>query len=368
VIILQTAHKPYKLLLSLLAAILILCSVSASVYAVNEETVTPEPTETVTTPAASDTVGWVTPENHPPRYYDTYGLLTVIAAQDIEDMLDEISERLKFDVVIMVLPTVGQWDYREHEYALELFESMGYGYINGTESMYQYELNGCVLLLAMDTRGYGFGYFGSDGIGVFEGENEYALDDYYLPYLKEDNYYKAFVNYAQAVEGMVVSARQKYDVNGNGFIDSDDLAELQAQRDKEYEEWLEQQRIIEEEARKQQEEQQRIQNEADYRTNKKTAAFIGVVTGFVIALIAALSFRRQLISVKPQNTATGYIPHDGIHFSRSDEIFLRRSVSRVRIQSDYDGGGGSRGGGSFGGGGGFTSSGGHSGGGHSGRF
>jgi len=362
-------YEVMKRLLAFFAAILILCSAAASVSAVNEETVTPDPAYTETTPPASGSAGWVTSENHPPRYYDTYGLLTVIAAQDIEDMLDEISERLKFDVVIMVLPTVGQWDYREHEYALELFESMGYGYINGTESMYQYELNGCVLLLAMDTRGYGFGYYGSDGIGVFAGENEYALDDYYLPYLKEDNYYKAFVNYAQAVEGMVVSARLKYDVNGNGFIDSNDLADLQAQRDKEYEEWLQQQRIIEEEYRKQQEEQQRIQNEADYRSAIKVAVFIGVLTGFVIALIVSISFRRQLISVKPQNTATGYIPHDGIHFTRSDEIFLRRSVSRVRIQSDYDGGGSRGGGGSFGGGGGgFTSSGGHSGGGHSGRF
>ena len=74
--------------------------------------------------------------------------------------------------------------------------------------------------------------------------------------------------------------------------------------------------------------------------------------GCLIALIVVLVMLSQLKSVKPKRGAAEYTKADGMRMTRSSDLFLYRTVSRIRRETDSSGshgGGGYRGGSSGGG-------------------
>ncbi|MBP7177150.1 MAG: TPM domain-containing protein [Thermoclostridium sp.] len=242
-----------------------------------------------------------------PRYIDDIGLLTSEQAAMLTAKLDEISERNQFDTVVAVVPML---DYREARlYAADFFEQNGFGYGS--------DIDGAILLLAMEDRDFGFASFGY-GLNVFTSYGQDYLDTRFLPYLKEDRYYEAFMAYADAVDDFIAKAASgaPYD-EGNIPKDPDEVRR--------------------------------------YR-------FIGGAIALALALIIAFAvtgaWRGQLISVRKENLAHVYFREGSMVLTDQRDIFLHRHVQKVRRESSSSGGGG----------GSFRSSSGRSATGHSGKF
>lgn len=200
-------------------------------------------------------------------------------------------------------------DYREARlYAADFFEQNGFGYGN--------DIDGAILLLAMEDRDFGFASFGY-GLDVFTPYGQDYLDSLFLPYLKEDQYYEAFMSYADAVDDFIAKA------NSGTPYDKGNIPKNP------------------EEVRK-------------YR-------FIGGAIALALALIIAFSvtgvWRGQLISVRKENLANVYFREGSMALTDQRDIFLHRHVQKVKRETSSSGGGGS-----------FSSSSGRSATGHSGKF
>ena len=245
-----------------------------------------------------------------PRFYDEEGLLTSEQASVLTAKLDEISERQRFDVVVVV---VYELDHREARlFAADFLEESGYGFGE--------ELDSAILLLAVKDRDFGFASFGY-GLEVFTTAGQDYLDKLFLPYLREDDYYNAFMAFADGVDDFLTQAKESVP------YDSGNIPMLDSER-------------------------------ARHRRN---TIIWSLVIGLVIALIVNSRLKRQLKSVKADNLAQAYIRPGSLSLRASYDTFLHSSVSRVERSSDSDSGGG-------GGGSSFSSSSGRSATGHSGKY
>jgi len=243
-----------------------------------------------------------------PRYIDEVGLISSEQARNLTAKLDEISERNQFDTVVVVVPSL---DYREARlYAADFFEQSGFGYGNN--------IDGAILLLAMEDRDFGFASFGY-GLEVFTSYGQDYLDQLVLPYLKEDRYYEAFIAYADAVDDFVAKA-----VAGTPY----DKGSIPKNAD-------------------------------EVRKSRLIWGAISLVLALVIALTVTGVWRGQLTSVKKENLATAYFREGSMVLTDQRDIFLHRHVRKVkRESSSSNSGGGST----------FKSSSGRSTTGHSGKF
>ena len=243
-----------------------------------------------------------------PRFIDEEGLLTAEQAATLTAKLDEISERHQFDTVIAVVPAL---DYREARlYAADFFEQNGFGYGK--------DIDGAILLLAMENRDFGFASFGY-GFEVFTPAGQEHLDKQFLPYLKKNQYFEAFMAYAEAVDDFLIKAESGVPYDQGNIPKS-------ASEIKKY-------RLI--------------------------GAAAALVLALLIAFVVTAVWRGQLTSVRKENFANEYVRRDSMVLRGQRDIFLHRSVKKVRRadNNSRSGGGGS-----------FRSSSGRSATGHSGKF
>lgn len=242
-----------------------------------------------------------------PRFIDDVGLLSSEQAQSLTAKLDEISERNQFDTVVVVVPSL---DSREARlYAADFFEQYGFGYGN--------DIDGAILLLAMEDRDFGFASFGY-GLEVFTSYGQDYLDQLVLPYLKEDRYYEAFIAYADAVDDFVAKA-----VAGTPY----DKGSIPKNAD-------------------------------EVRKSRLIWGAISLVLALVIAFTVTGVWRGQLTSVRKDDLATVYFREGSMVLTDQKDIFLHRRVQKVKRESSSSSGGGSS----------FKSSSGRSTTGHSGKF
>lgn len=138
-----------------------------------------------------------------PRYYDTTKqLLTPQQENNLKEKLDEISERHRFDTVIVVVYRLESEEARID--AADFFERNGFGF--GKYS------DGAVLLLATKDRDFGFAAFGF-GTYAFTPAGQGYLDKIFLPYLGGNQYYKAFMSYADAIDDFLTRAEADHPYN-----------------------------------------------------------------------------------------------------------------------------------------------------------
>ena len=76
------------------------------------------------------------------------------------------------------------------------------------------------------------------------------------------------------------------------------------------------------------------------------------VIGLIIGLVTTLLMKRSMKTARPQKMAMNYIRPGSFHLTRQQDIYLYRTRTRVRVQSNNSSRGGGRSGGSRGGGGG----------------
>ena len=233
--------------------------------------------------------------NSSPRLIDEENLLTDAQATELTRLLDEVSTRQNFDVVVAITNTMSRAN--PELYAADFYEDHGFGFGEN--------LDGIILMIALEpertfaiaTTGYGEYAFTHAGM-IF-------LEDLFLPYLRNDRFLEAFTAYANGVDDFVTRARA-----GERF------------------------------------ETANIPLTPHQRTNARIGA---AVVSVVIALIAAGSivamWTRQLKSVKKRNLACDYVRKGSFALTMQRDIFLFRNIRRVARQQNNNSG---RGGGSFG--------------------
>ena len=92
-----------------------------------------------------------------------------------------------------------------------------------------------------------------------------------------------------------------------------------------------------------------------YFTNDEGSALgVSIVAGIIGGLVAAAIGIGIVISrykFHSKTSATNYVRHGGVNMYRKNDIYLRETVTRTKIESSSGGGHGSSGGHSMGGGG-----------------
>jgi uncharacterized membrane protein YgcG/DNA-directed RNA polymerase subunit RPC12/RpoP len=257
-----------------------------------------------------------------PRFVDDMDLLTNSEEKSLLEKLDKISEKYDCDVAIADIwslddPIEGT-DYRgvpagygAQDYADAWLWEGGFGIGEGRDAI--------VLLLALEDRDYAISTYGFGITAVTEAGLDYMENDM-LPYLRKDDYNRAFQAFADDAAKYLEMAR-----NGKPF----DYGNLPADP------------FI-----------------------RFTVHLMATFFALIVALIVVLSWRRKMKSVKPSAYAREYVRRGSFHVVRQHERFMYKNVSSVKIETSSSSGSSSHSSGSKT----HTSSGGRSHGGRSGKF
>ncbi len=220
------------------------------------------------------------------RLVDGASLLDESERQYVSETLDEISERLNFDIVIVTANSIGSKSPRE--YADDFYDGNGYGF--GEEH------DGVLLLVSMEERdwyistcGFGITAFTDAGIEFLGEETSY--------YLSEQMYMDAFITYAEYCENFVTQARtgEPYDSGNMPKLPFDPMWTL----------------------------------------------FLCLAAAFVVALIVTGVMKSKLKSVRSQTRAEEYVRQGSLNVTNSAEFFLYRTVSRRPRPKESSSSGGS---------------------------
>ena len=233
---------------------------------------------------ASLTVAYA--ESALPRLVDEADLLYDYEEEELLALLDEISERQQFDVVVVTVDSLD--GYSAQAYADDFYDYNGYGYGSNYD--------GALLLLAMDNREW---YISTYGYGIT------ALTDYGVEYigaqmlshLSGGYYYDAFVIFAERCDDFVTQAK-----SGEPFD---------------------------------------VHNAPKGKFTFFKNLLVALLIGLVVGLIAVLVMKAQLKSVSFKANANTYEKQGSMQVTGAHELFLYRNVSRVKKAENNSSGGSS---------------------------
>lgn len=211
------------------------------------------------------------------RLVDDADLLSVSEEEYITSRLDEVSENLQFDIVIVTVDDTGS--YSMQEYADDYYDYNGYGYGSGYD--------GVLLLVNMydrdwyvSTCGYGITAITDDGLDY--------MSEQFVPYLSNGEYEEAFDVFIDECEFLVTQAY------GGTPYDTDSFS-----------------------------------NDIDW-IFLPTGIAAGVVIAFIIVGIGASSLK----SVRSQPMANDYIVPGSMQITHKRDLFLYSHVNKVRKESN----------------------------------
>lgn len=220
-----------------------------------------------------------------PRMKDGADLLDAEQEAQLEEKLDEVSEKQQCDVVIV---TTDSLEGKTAEaYADDYFDENGYGIGS--------DYSGILFLISMDERKWAISTYGYGTIAFTDDGQEYIMDKC-LSYLSDGKYYEAFSKFTDLCEKFLEEAREgtPYD-KGNMPFAFPPLVTI----------------------------------------------LLAVLIGAVIALLITWSMKMQLKPVVRQNGAKAYEKSGSLKLTNSREIFLYSHVSRQKIEKHESSGGSS---------------------------
>lgn len=145
-----------------------------------------------------------------PLVVDEADLMSDYEEQQLTATLEEISERLQFDVVAVTVDSTG--GKSTMEFADDFYDYNGYG--QGVNH------DGVILVINMDEREY---WISTTGYGI-TAITDYSIEmigDSVVPYMKDGDYYGAYTEYADIVDELVTSAKNgsiyDWDNKYNGY-------------------------------------------------------------------------------------------------------------------------------------------------------
>ena len=218
------------------------------------------------------------------RLSDSAGLLDDGQRENILSALDEISVRQKFDVVIVTLESLGDYD-SAMECADDYYDYGGFGY--GADH------DGVLLLISMEERDYWISTCGY-GIKAFTDRNIDYLKEQIQPYLSSGDYYEAFNEFISWTDIYVDDAR-----NGTSSYDDSDIPLSPL--------WF----------------------------------VIAFIVGMIISGITVAGMKGRLRSVRPKFRADSYVRDGSLRVASSRDMFLYSSVSRTAKPEPESSSGGS---------------------------
>ncbi len=211
------------------------------------------------------------------RLVDEADILSDSEEETLRNKLDEISERVKCDVVVV---TVDSLDGKTAQaYADDYFDYNGYGYGSNHD--------GALLLMAKNDRKWAISTCGY-GITALTDRKLENMADEFTPYLSKKKYNQAFNIYANMCDQYISQARNTKTTNGK----------------------------------------------EPYNVGKSLLISLGV--GVVIAIIAVMAMASQLKSVKLQQSAVNYIKQGSLRVNQRHDVFLYRNVTQERKPDDDD--------------------------------
>lgn len=207
------------------------------------------------------------------RIADMADLLSDSEESDLSDILDEISERQRVDIVVV---TVDSMEGETAEaYADDFYDYNGYGFGNARD--------GILLLISMEERDWCISTRGYGITAVTDAGLEY-ISEIIMTDLSAGDYAAAFTSFAELCDDFITQAKsgEPYDVDNLpkepfGFIGS------------------------------------------------FAAAFL---TAFVISLIVTGVMKGQLKTVHSQSAADNYIKQGSLQLTKKNDLFLYRHVER----------------------------------------
>lgn len=217
------------------------------------------------------------------RLVDQAGLLTSAEAQKVEAALDDYSQRLQVDLVVI---TVDSLDGRQpRDFADDYFDEHGYGENH----------DGILLMLAMDSRDWWISTCGFGITALTDAGLEY-LSAQFLPSLKSGDYAEAFLTFATLCADFVERAQAGEPVDvGNLPKDPPSLL------------WI--------------------------------PGALGI--GALVALVTVGAMAGKNRSVRSQAAANSYVVPGSMQLRENRDLFLYAHTSRTARPRDT-GGGGSR--------------------------
>lgn len=211
---------------------------------------------------------------------DNADLLTHTEENELSEKLQDISDELQFDVVVVTTNSTGS--KTATEYADDYFDYNGYG--RGSNN------DGALFLVDMGDRKWAIS---TSGYGI-EAIVDSALDDMeeeIVPYLKSGDYDGAFNEFADLTYDIVNDAK-----NGKSYSNST----------------------------------------TSTTKNLGTNLIVAFSIGAGISLIIILVYRSKLKPVKFQKEAKEYIVPGSFNLRRSDDVFLYFNITKVPIPKNND--------------------------------
>ena len=219
-----------------------------------------------------------------PRMVDDADILDASQEKALEEKLGEISEHYQCDVVIVTEDSLG--GTQPTPYADDYYDYNGYGYGK--------DRDGILLLVAMDERKWAISTCGY-GIEAFTDAGQEYMVEQFKPYLSDGEYEEAFTCFADLCNDFLRQASEgkPYD---RGNMPKRKISPL----------WI--------------------------------LAAIGI--GFIISLLVTGVMKGQQKTVRSQPAADNYVKPGSFQLRRERDVFLYRTVSRVK-KPEQDSSGGS---------------------------
>ncbi len=252
-----------------------------------------------------------------PRVTDHSGLLTVDERQELSDLLDEISEKHKMDIIVLTSDSTGGKDVSD--YCDEYYEEIGY------------DEDGILFFICLPTRDWYISTSGRAMTAITNYDVDYIAEAA-LDLLSDGDYYEAFRAFAGMCDEVLAeghTADTYYEDHYSGYSDYDNYHYVKP------------------------------------AFNWQKTLVICLLIGFFVGWIIAASMKSKLRSVYSQTKASNYVREGSFELTDKKDIFLYANVTKVPIPrpDDRDGRTHTGGGSSI-----HVSSSGMSHGGHGGKF
>lgn len=226
---------------------------------------------------------------------DEAGLFTDTERGTLESRAQEISERYDFGVYIITLP-----DYRDYTTsssvetcAMELYDDNTLGW--GSDRA------GTMLLLSMQERDFDLDFYSSRANRIFTEVGRDRMEDRFIPYFRNDNFYGGYMEYLNTCEEYLQAAEEGHPV-GEG-------------------------------------------ESRHSGQDEKASPALALIPGGIAALLVGIFTSAPMHSAKQQRDANQYV-RGRLNLRRRSDMFLNRTVSRSprNTESRSSGSSGSSGG------------------------
>lgn len=223
---------------------------------------------------------------HPTRLVDEADLLTSQEKQELQALLDQVSEERQCDVVVVTVESLNGAGIQS--YTDDYFDANGYGIGN--------ERDGILFLLAMNEREWAISTRGF-GITAFTDAGQEYLMEKLLPDLKNGDYQKTFTAFAEHADDFLKQARagKPYDRKNLPGVQMRKIA---------------------------------------------LSVVVGLIGGFLLALFGVWRLKKEMRPVYAQVSAENYLVQNSCHIREQRERLIRKEVHRTHIpkeQSDDEG-------------------------------